>query len=326
MTPVSAKRWKPRLAPRPLLVTGVPRSGTTWLARLLALAPGTALTGREPMNPGNGDYALGHTLTGWTMLQHLSPRQGRLLRLAYSGLNPWVYGRYGERQSLAPLPWTRVVVKDPFAMLSVPTLVRETGAVPVLIYRHPGAALASYRRMGWTPDVGQLRTLLAGIRTSSSPQWASDPSPGVISDPVRAMGWFWSTLHLLALTDTRPPGWSEEAGGADRPPPIRVVSHEELALGGPSALRRLYDSLGLRWHPRAGAALAPSSGGSSGPWGRPVGESGAPTILHDFAREPASVATAWRSVLSATEIDAMDGAAGDVYRRLHALRTPLIRA
>ena len=37
--------------PPPILVTGVPRSGTTWLARWLARGGGMALTGREPMNP-----------------------------------------------------------------------------------------------------------------------------------------------------------------------------------------------------------------------------------------------------------------------------------
>lgn len=67
-----------------------------------------------------------------------------------------VYGRYGRRQSVARLLWMRVVIKDPFATLSLPVISRETSARVVLIYRHPGAVLVSYRRMGWRPDVDEL--------------------------------------------------------------------------------------------------------------------------------------------------------------------------
>src|SRR5680860_1295625 len=104
-----------RATASPILVTGIPRSGTTWLARLLATASRTALTGREPMNPRGRQYALGRTLDGWTCLQQLSDRQRRAMWTAYHGVNPWVYSKYGRRQWLAPLPWTRVVVKDPYA-------------------------------------------------------------------------------------------------------------------------------------------------------------------------------------------------------------------
>ena len=60
---------------RPILVTGVPRSGTTWLARWLAAGAGMALPGREPMNPHGRSYALAGTLTGWVRLSEPTPRQ-----------------------------------------------------------------------------------------------------------------------------------------------------------------------------------------------------------------------------------------------------------
>ena len=69
----SGIRGRNRRRGRPILVTGVPRSGTTWLARLLAGSPGTALAGREPMNPRGRQYALGGTLTGWARLSDLTP-------------------------------------------------------------------------------------------------------------------------------------------------------------------------------------------------------------------------------------------------------------
>jgi len=162
----------------PLLVTGMPRSGTTWLARLLASARGTALTGREPMNPRGRQYALAGTLSGWARLTTLSRKQEAALSRAYAGRTPWVYSRYGHRQWAALVPRTRIVVKDPFAMLSIPAIHRVTTAQPVLIYRHPGAVLTSYQRMGWAPDVEELRPIVAefierhgdqpGLHTGSS--------------------------------------------------------------------------------------------------------------------------------------------------------------
>ena len=84
---------------RPLLVTGLPRSGTTWLARLLAAGPGTALPGREPMNPRGRQFALAGSLPGWSRLdQQLTNAQRRTLRRAYRGWEPRIYGRLGADQ------------------------------------------------------------------------------------------------------------------------------------------------------------------------------------------------------------------------------------
>ena len=59
---------RPLMAATPVLVTGMPRSGTTWLARELARARRSGLPGREPMNPREGQFALGGTVSGWTQL------------------------------------------------------------------------------------------------------------------------------------------------------------------------------------------------------------------------------------------------------------------
>ena len=184
-------------AHRPILVTGVPRSGTTWLARLLAHAPRTALAGREPMNPRAHQFALAGTLTGWTRLTGVTPRQRLALVTSYRGLNPLVYSRYGQRQWAAPLPRTSVVVKDPFAMASLATVHDITDALPVLLVRHPGAVLSSYRRMGWSPDLDEIAPL-------ALEHLGEDVRPS--GDAATDMAVFWSTLHRLALLDLRGTG------------------------------------------------------------------------------------------------------------------------
>ncbi len=296
----SGIRGRNRRRGRPILVTGVPRSGTTWLARLLAGSPGTALAGREPMNPRGRQYALGGTLTGWARLSDLTPRQRRLLRLAYRGLNPWVYSRFGTRQWAGPLPHTNLIVKDPFAMLSMPAVVRATGALPVLVYRHPGAVLASYRRMQWTPDLEELAVIVAAVEShGGGPQLPALPGPGEAS-PAEEMGLFWSVLHELALADAADSG-------------LVVVSHSELATGGVAAGTALAERLGLSWSTTMAAELANEA--SSAPVKAEQ--------LHNFDRPPAAVAEEWRSKLSNVETERIEDVTKQTRARLESARVRL---
>jgi hypothetical protein len=283
---------------RPLLVTGAPRSGTTWLARQLAGASGCAMTGREPMNPKPGQYRLAGTLDAWARLDEPTARQRSALRLAYAGLTPRVYGKYGHRQWAAPWPGTRTVVKDPFAVLSVEGVVRETSALPVLVYRHPAAVLASYRRMRWLPDVAEVANALA--RYDGVPPPPADGSGG----DTEAMAWFWSALNTVALRDL---ARLEEAV---------VVSHEELAAGGAQALRALFDACGVVG-PTSGAA--PASGGpAAGELEEARGE-----VLHRLDRPPDQVATAWRASVGADELAVLEELAGPTHAALQEVRLRL---
>lgn len=260
----------------PILVTGVPRSGTTWLARALSTSPGTALTGREPMNPRGSQYGLGGTLRTWAQLTDLTRRQARLLSLSYRGLNPFVYSRYGHRQWLAGAPHVRVIVKDPFAMLSLPTIVTATTAIPLLVYRHPAAVLASYRRMGWTADLDEVNALLPHVL-------ASLPHTALAEDSISAdavlMGRFWSALNTQALRDL------DTLDGSI------VVSHEEVTRGGAPAMQRLFDLLGLRWSSEVDRRLASPQPLAHEPHANRA-------ALHDFNRTPESVSNAWRATIS----------------------------
>lgn len=272
---------RPRMTARPVLVTGMPRSGTTWLARLLALSTNGALAGREPMNTrGRRQYALGRTVDGWTRLEEPTAAQARALRRAYTATTPMVYSRYGVRRWAAPLPWSTLVVKDPFAVLSVPAVHRVTGARPVVIHRHPGAMLVSYRRMGWLPDVEEIRPVVERYRATRD---ASDPEvphlpAGAAPDGAVAMGWFWSALYAMAVADL------------SRTPGTLVVAHEDLATDR-DACARLFDELGLGWSAAVDAEL-----------GREGATEQAATRLHNFDRSPAEAATSWRRRLSETEI------------------------
>lgn len=298
LLPVLSSSCETAKAAGPILVTGMPRSGTTWLARLLAAAPGTALAGREPMNPRGRQYGLARTLSTWTELDALSRRQRHALRTAYRGWNPFVYSRYGRRQWAAPLPWTRLVIKDPFAMLSLPMITRETGATAVLLYRHPAAALASYRRMGWSPDLAELQPILAAHRLRRG---CGSATAGSADTEAAAMGSFWAGLYEIAL---------DNVAAADG---VVVVSHEEVAGHGAAGARRLFAALGLTWSDAAMGELMIESGAV------PASTS----ALHNFNRSPREVASAWRRHVSEEEVRIVEEATHAVRQRLADARLRL---
>jgi hypothetical protein len=207
--------------------------------------------------------------------------QRAAIELAYRGWMPLVYSRYGYRQLQAPLPWSKVVVKDPFAMLSIPAIVRQTGAVPILVYRHPGAVLASYRRMGWRPDLDEVGALVR-LPSASAPE-GMDP---MVVDMAR----FWTALNSTALSDL------SQVGDAV------VVSHEELAAGGMPALRRLFLACDVEWDATTEDRVA-KAGSDSGP-------ASTSKSLHDLNRAPEQVAQAWRRHVSDDEVAALVAVAG----------------
>jgi len=273
----------------PILVTGLPRSGTTWLARELATARNTSLPGREPMNPRHGQFALGGSLSGWARLgPNPGDRQRRTLGRVYQGLEPRTYGRYGVRAWAAPLPWVRVIIKDPFALLSLPAVTEVTGARAVVLFRHPAALLASYRRMGWQPDVQEIRDL--GLLSP-----LGEPDAGSTNDDVAAMGWFWAACYAAVLQDVA------------SLPGVLVADHATLVHGGAEALRSLAGRLDLH-----GLHGAPATHHVSTHAADHSGAHAAPQ-LHRFDRTPAEVAEGWRRDVGPDEV-----------RRIEELTAPVL--
>jgi len=173
---------------------------------------------------------------------------------------------------------TRVIVKDPFAMLSLPAIAATVDAKIVLLYRHPAAMLSSYRKQHWQPDLDEVRELLN-----------LDVPPQDSLPQATAMGLFWAALYRVALTGL--------------PEGTIVVSHQGLAAGGSEARERLIGDLGLDSSVVTQDTIAATNE-------RPI------TRLHNLNRNPEDVASAWKSQVSASEIAEAEGAAGEMWLRI----------
>lgn len=258
------------------------------------------------MNPRGRQYALAGTLEGWTRLGSATPRQVRALRRAYAGRNPLTLSRHGINQVRAVLPSTTVIVKDPYAALSLPAVHAATGARAVLVFRHPGACLASYRRVGWKPDLDEL-----GRAVAPHLQLVADVAPALAEWPdqvdlteAQAVAVYWAGLNAVALADIR-------SGSV---PGSVIVAHEELATGGAPAAHGLLEALDLRPGPGTDELFA-------------VDHQGAPDVdqdrLHNLDRDPARVAAAWRATIDDATLEEMATWARPVHDKLVQARLEL---
>ena len=274
-------------ARRSILVTGIPRSGTTWVARLLAQSDSTAMLGREPMNPREGQFALGGRLSGWVRLERADDRSAALLRRIYAGREPRTFGRYGVRQWRAAASRTCLVVKDPFALLSIQVVSDVTGATPVVVFRSAAETLSSYRRMGWTADTEEFVALGA---------------TGEVRDDVAAMAQFWSWGYDRALDAL------DDLAAQGRP--YAVVSHSDLTASGVAGQNLLRGTLGL--DPVTHSAPSTEARSASG------ADRIDPGRLHNFDRTPDEVLSGARTNIEPDEAARLEKLTAATWSRLES--------
>jgi len=157
----SARRRLDNVPPGPaILITGTPRSGTTWVAKMLAESGLWYV--REPFNPNNGLWQEEFTYVDGQEKRKAVDRIMRgLLRGKYrqtSGL-PWTEHRLMPLR-LLPQPVNRVLIKDPIACLLSRYLTRRFDLETLVLFRHPAGFAASIRRLRW-PCAPVIRQFLA---------------------------------------------------------------------------------------------------------------------------------------------------------------------
>jgi Sulfotransferase domain len=255
----------------PILVTGMPRSGTTWVAHMLA-AGGETVYVNEPLNPQhppggspgilNADVDHRFHYICSDNDQRFLPAYHDLLALRYHPLaeirrNHTV--RDLPRQADAIRRFTagklrgrRVLVADPYAVFSIPWFV-SVGFNVVVIVRHPAATVSSRKRLGWIFDVADLerqpllvRDVLGplGIQTRTE---ATEPAEQVIDTGSL----LWNAIYSAV-----------DSYRADVPG-VRVVRHEDLSLEPLGEFERLYRELGLRFSEQASREIDRSTTGAN---------------------------------------------------------------
>lgn len=236
----------------PVLVTGLPRSGTSWAGRMLA-AGGDLTYVNEPLNPQHPpgrcpgvlraqvthrfQYICAENAADWlpAFRDTVALRYGFLAELR-ANRSPYDLGRlarYGGAFLYGRLTGRRALLDDPFAVLSAGWFAAALGCKVIALVRDPVAFVASWQRLGWTIYFHEL--LEQPLLARDHPRLLDLRELVGSQDRVAKAAALWRfTREVLATT-----------------PGIRVVSYEELAAAPVSGFRELYRYAGLTWNRRA---------------------------------------------------------------------------
>lgn len=250
---------------KPILVTGSHRSGTTWVGRMLAAAPGVGFIG-EPFSPLTRPGICSATFPYWyTYVTEVSdsvfrPAVEKTLHFRYDhagmirskpGLRRLVRSLQDEAHfASCRVRGCRPLMKDPIAFFSAEWLASSFGMSVVVLVRHPAAFAASLKVKGWTLPFGHLaaqRELLSD-RLSG---FAGEIERFAVqeTDLISQAILFWRLVHdTIHRYQESHPDWI-------------VVRHEDLARNPSDRFRQLYASLGLSFTPRSARKIEASSHG-----------------------------------------------------------------
>lgn len=240
---------------RSLLVTGAHRSGTTWVGKMLAQGGDFAYVS-EPLNvwhrPGvmrapvehwytyicadneeryldalretaSLDYHLGRELLSLRSAKDV----GRMLR-------DWSIFSRGRIQGQCAL------LKDPFAVFSVPWFAERLDCQVVVTVRHPAAFASSLKRLGWTFNFWHLLIQPELMRDHLEPYRTQMEIANLnAGDLIRRAALLWQMIYAVV--------WKY---GQDNPS-IQVVRHEDLSREPLAAFKSLYGALGIEYNQRA---------------------------------------------------------------------------
>jgi sulfotransferase family protein len=297
---------------RPILVTGAHRSGTTWVGKMLALAPGVAYV-HEPFSPRTpkglspagfdryftvvSDANAARYASGLERSLALRYDLGAQLRSARSWRDVVRIPRDYRRLLDARRGGRRPLMKDPIALLSAEWLAETFGMDVVVLIRHPAAFAASLKRLGWkhsfdtfiqdgrVPEV--LRPYEAEIREQAE-------RPGEILAQAALL---WRVLYNAV------------DGYRERHPHWSFVRHEDASADPVATYERLYGRLGLEFTAAARETIARASA--------PDNPAELPTP-HAVELDSAASLGRWRDDLTSEEVETLRERTRDVWPRFYS--------
>ncbi len=281
------------------IVTGMHRSGTTWMGEAASLAMPDCVV-HEPFNLGSGlkgvpcwypgpdrveetSALIAQMMAGRCGFRRRRPSDG-LLR----GTARQILGSHYDRDLSRALRSSNplVLLKDPFLIRLCADLAERHSAKAAILIRHPAALVHSLRRMEWpVPE----------LDGKSWPRRHEDPDLQF----AYALGCFWSAMYEEV-----------EQQLARAPESLLLMRHEDLCLSPIEEGGALLEHLDI---PVTGAARDFLSKSTSGGTGEMSGRQ-----LHNMSRDAQALAFSWRSSLPPEQISAVTEGAGATLARHYA--------
>ena len=253
----------------PLVVTGMPRSGTSWVGKMLELG-GEVVYLNEPMNPAHPpgrspgvlDAEVRHYFHYISAGDDLRWRQafhraaalrygiGPELRRNRSGYDLARAVKYWSEFTRGRLTGRRALLDDPYALPSAGWLAEQLGAVVVVLVRDPVSLASSWQRLGWSLDPRELLDQPALVADHLRADQALLEA-AVDADPVEQLAAVWRALHTVVLAT---------AGH----PRVLLRRYEDLAADPVTGFAALYADCRLTWSDRVAEGIRTATSAGTG--------------------------------------------------------------
>jgi len=240
-----------------IFVTGVPRSGTTFVGKVLSL-PREVDYIHEPFNPQCGVpgvdmwYRYMRATVDTDKMKEIDAIARSIfsynfrLRTFIPEFDTWnkklvkqVVGSRGPfNLFLAKLNifHKAAIIKDPIGNLMTEYLYLTFGVKPVIIIKHPTSFVASLKRVNWWPTLSKLND-----QTSLLEDYFPDEVDFFYkkwSEPYLEAAAFWRVIYKVLLSQGKKySSW-------------QIITHESLSTQPIVSFKRLYSDLDLRWSPQ----------------------------------------------------------------------------
>lgn len=241
-----------------ILVSGAPRSGTTWVGRTLALAPSTYYL-HEPFNISTEKCSCGASFDTWFLQLTNQHPQHTLYYEHFAHLLGPAWHRFnvanlitdlkaaaGTRLALKHIQnfaikafSARTIIKDPIAVFSVEWLAANFDIDVVIMIRHPAGFVSSYKRLNWSHPFEDFlgpnmicESYIEPFRAEIETHVAHD------HDIVDTAILLWRMIyHATTIYRERHPEWI-------------FIRHEDIAANPVTEFRHLFNRLGLTFSER----------------------------------------------------------------------------
>lgn len=282
---------------QPILVTGAHRSGTTWVGKMLAGSQVAYIS--EPLNVLHRPGVLRAKVKHW--YQYICDDNETDYLAPFEELLDYRYHTWSEIKSIRSLKdflrmgrdfkifydalehGQSALLKDPFAVFSIPWFAKRFNFKAVVTVRHPAAFASSLKRLGWNFDFNDLLDqplLMRDHLEQYRGQMQAIKADDVISQASLLWTMIYRTVHTTRQLNRH----------------LIIVRHEDLSRDPINGFRDLYTALGLDFTHHAEEKIRNSSSSEN------------PTELsrrkvHSVKMDSRASVENWRSKLTADEIN-----------------------
>ena len=237
---------------QPILVTGAHRTGTTWVGKMLAASPALAYIS-EPLNVLHRPGVLRADVTHW--YTYICDENESAYLPAFRKMLAFRYNLWREIRSLrssqdfarmgrdATIFWhgrltgQRALIKDPFAIFSIPWFAEKLDCRTVVTVRHPAGFASSLKRLNWPFDFKDLLEqplLMRDFLEEDRDVMQSMPADDIIGQAAL----LWRIIYRIVHRTKK------------LLPSVEIVRHEDLSLDPVSGFHTLYAKLNLGFTPK----------------------------------------------------------------------------